>query len=224
MEINRIIGVNCKNLNNVTFGCFGKRNNPTNDSVDFKTKNNVKKDNQSPQNFLDAIKGLFSQKSSANLDEDRKKEIENLQEKTKDIDAEKVRQYFDGERTVRTTTVKMNSSSKKIGNAEKVAKTTTATKNDYSHLPNQPKFSFDYDKLVEDLTEIDEQVDEKWVTENPDSALNLINAAAKGEPFSEKQWNIVIPLEQKILAINTLISNKDKFIEEATKQYKMAIS
>lgn len=86
------------------------------------------------------------------------------------------------------------------------------------------KLGFDFDKLMSDLSRIEGAIDEKWVTENPDSAFNLINAAAKGEPFSQKQWNIVIPLEQKILAINTLISNKENFIEEVTNQYKMAFA
>lgn len=87
------------------------------------------------------------------------------------------------------------------------------------------KLAFDFDKLMEDLSKIKDVVDEKWVTENSDSALNLINAASKGEPFSKKQFNIISPtVESKVRWINTLISNKEKFIEEATIQYKNALA
>lgn len=224
MEINNINGINYQNKNTAAFGCFGKRSKSTNDSVEF--KNNGKTENQNKKNLvaiidetmakLPKLPKFFNKEVASSVNDTTKRdEIEKMQKEVKNINSKDYKKYSENEKTIRTATVQKTAN---------VKKTTGEKKNDYSNLPNPPQFSFDFDKLMSDLSKIEGAVDEKWVTENPDSAFNLINAAAKGAPFSQKQWNIVIPLEQKILAINTLISNKENFIEEVTNQYKMAFA
>lgn len=226
IKFNNIKSGNYHKVNNIaTFGCFGKRNKPTNDSVDF--KNNNKTENQNKKNWvaiidekmakLPKLPKFFNKEVASSVDDTVKKdEIEKMQKEVKNINSKDYKKYSENEKTIRTATVQKTAN---------VKKTTGEKKNDYSNLPNPPQFSFDFDKLMSDLSKIEGTVDEKWVTENPDSAFNLIKAAAKGEQVSKKAWEFLAPTDtSKVNFINNLIGEREKFIEEVTNQYKMAFA
>lgn len=72
----------------------------------------------------------------------------------------------------------------------------------------EPKFSFDYKQLEEDLNQTD-CIDEGWANKNPKSAENILNAIAqiRGEEISD--------LETATEIINAATADKETFLKKA---------
>ena len=82
-----------------------------------------------------------------------------------------------------------------------------------------PNFSFNYKKLIADISKINE-VDVNWVEQNPQSVINIFNAASKGAGISQQAIDeCYLSAESKANAINQLLSKKEEFLQEAQTQH-----
>lgn len=82
-----------------------------------------------------------------------------------------------------------------------------------------PSFSFNYQKLIADISDINE-VDVNWVEQNPQSVNNIFNATSKGSGISQQAIEeCYLSPESKANAINQLLSKKEEFLKEAETQY-----
>lgn len=107
---------------------------------------------------------------------------------------------------------------KENSKAPMVRTATTIKKEEPNKIP-LPNFSFNYEELRNDLLKLT-IVDTMWVENYPEKVENIINAATKGKKISkDAQDNLLATPESKASLVNTLLENKDKFLEEAKTQY-----
>ena len=83
----------------------------------------------------------------------------------------------------------------------------------------KPNFSFDYARLEQELSILDE-VDANWVENNPESVKNILDASTKGVQISPDGTDAIFSAPNaKAVAINLLLAKKEAFLQEAKKQH-----
>ena len=83
----------------------------------------------------------------------------------------------------------------------------------------KPNFSFDYARLEQELSVLDE-VDANWVENNPESVKNILNASTKGAQISPDGTDAILSTPNaKAVAINLLLAKKEAFLNEAKRQH-----
>lgn len=83
----------------------------------------------------------------------------------------------------------------------------------------KPNFSFDYPRLEQELSVLDE-VDANWVENNPESVKNILDASTKGAQISPDGTDAIFSTpDTKAVAINLLLAKKEAFLQEGKRQH-----